>query len=319
MNREMLPDLKDGDIEARYSGLYDPSSSKPFHFDPRPFAKGAQNQVHFAADNWEDAKKWVLKIPLNATSNPKMRSYFHALLQSKLINFARGLTFLYKKDVKERFGEDVAIDYAECKVVKDGSGLYEEPTYFLLESYISHLKGPWIKWCNNYKYYNKELMEQHEHISALAHFIYHKTGGVIMILDLQGKFTQPGGTYNYTLSDPAFISTMDGTFGPLDFGEASMQKFFEKEKHQCNKYCQGLSKPDGPKKELQAVSGDGEGKGTLSLTLAQTNSSILKNIGANPENWRKIFKLLKGSEAGKILKETIQEVIRSSNLGDLEK
>lgn len=54
-------------------------------------------------------------------------------------------------------------------------------------------------------------------IGAFAHYIYHASGGVLMILDLQGKKRINGkGGVTYKLTDPAFISRMGLTFGLTD-------------------------------------------------------------------------------------------------------
>ena len=219
--------------------------------------------------------------------------------------------------VKDKFGETVEIDFAKGVGVKDGSGLLPPGSYTYYEEFISEKYSDWTKWCNNYNYFNQDLMREHPHIPAMVHFIYAETKGVFTILDVQGKFASPGGKYKYVLSDPAFVSTMNGTFGPTDFGKAAMKKFFDK--HTCNKYCEHLEKPTGAIPDLPPAQGGGSGTGTKTLSIAEAKTSLLQNIGSNKEAFLQIFRALKGTPAGKMLKEVIQQAIDQGDLGKVEK
>ena len=200
------------------------------------------NRAHYAVKN-QDGSHWVKKIPKDATSNPRMRSKAWVTISVKLMELSRGMTRLYTKMIEEEHKEKVEIDFAKGKGVKDGSGLLPPGSYTYYEEFISEKYSEWTKWCNNYTFFDQSLMKEHPHIPALVHFIYTETKGTFTILDVQGKFAKPGGQYKYVLSDPAFVSTMNGTFGPTDFGKAAMKKFFDK--HTCNKYCQHLERPTG--------------------------------------------------------------------------
>lgn len=72
-------------------------------------------------------------------------------------------------------------------------------------------------------------------IGAFAHYTYHASKGVLMILDLQGKKRDVNGKVKYMLTDPAFISRMGLTFGQTDMGAQAMNNFFRH--HRCTQYC----------------------------------------------------------------------------------
>ena len=86
------------------------------------------------------------------------------------------------------------------------------------ETFIPRQWGKFVKWMNNYNKF-EDILPEHPHIEAFVHFIYHRTKGVMTIMDIQGKFIKPGGKgYAYRLSDPAYISSNAGTFGETDLG-----------------------------------------------------------------------------------------------------
>jgi len=64
-------------------------------------------------------------------------------------------------------------------------------------------------------------------------------------------------------------------------GAAAMNKFFQG--HTCNKYCQGLKKPEAVIKESTLPTIDLNGSGTRTMTIAQTDAELLKSIGFNPQ------------------------------------
>ena len=141
------------------------------------------NRAHYAIMN-QDNSHWVKKIPKDANSNPRMRSKAWVTISVKLMDLSRGMTRLYTKMVKDKFNEDVNIDFAKGVGVKDGSGLLPPGSYTYYEEFISEKYSAWTKWCNNYNYFNQDLMKEHPHIPAMVHFIYAETKGVFTILDV---------------------------------------------------------------------------------------------------------------------------------------
>jgi len=105
--------------------------------------------------------------------------------------------------------------------------------YHIVETYIP---GKYIKWCNNYGYWNST----DEHIAtmqAFSHWSWYQTGGQKMIADLQGA-TNNGG---YLLTDPTIISSNGAEYGATDTGVEGMAIMLLK--HTCNSICKHLPKP----------------------------------------------------------------------------
>ena len=126
---------------------------------------------------------------------------------NKLTEMSRGMCKLYRDHVR-KFGDDVQIDFAKGDVVEDKSGNFPAGTYCYYEEFIPEYYSIWTKWCNNYNYFDENLLQIHPHINAVIHFMYAKTKGAFTILDIQGKYLkQDNGSFLYKLSDPAFTST----------------------------------------------------------------------------------------------------------------
>ena len=71
-----------------------------------------------------------------------------------------------------------------------------------------------------------------------------------------------------------------------------MKKFFAQ--HECNKYCEGMKKPEGmPVNLLEQPEVKGEGNSTRTMEIAKADKEMLKGIGADSEKFKKIFKVLK--------------------------
>ena len=74
-------------------------------------------------------------------------------------------------------------------------------------------------------------------MEAFCHFTYHRSGGQMIVCDLQGRYRFD--RYNrdrcrFELTDPAICSRRR-SFGPTDLGEKGIESFFAR--HQCNKFC----------------------------------------------------------------------------------
>jgi hypothetical protein len=86
-----------------------------------------------------------------------------------------------------------------------------------------------------------------EAMEAFTHFCYHKTGGKLIVCDLQGRYKPMKKKFNkkkncheeksrYELTDLA-ISSRNRGYGPTDMGEKGIEQFFFH--HVCNRYCTG--------------------------------------------------------------------------------
>ena len=74
-------------------------------------------------------------------------------------------------------------------------------------------------------------------MEAFSHFTYHRSGGQMIVCDLQGRYR-----YNqyrkdkcrFELTDPAICSRRR-SYGPTDLGEKGIESFFAN--HYCNRFC----------------------------------------------------------------------------------
>jgi hypothetical protein len=71
-------------------------------------------------------------------------------------------------------------------------------------------------------------------MQALSHFSYYKTGGQMVLCDLQGGILQ-GKLRGVVLTDPVILSRSK-SYGVTDLGPDGITTFFSR--HQCNRYCQ---------------------------------------------------------------------------------
>jgi len=123
------------------------------------------------------------------------------------------------------------ICYLNISIVKFKDRYGKEKMYTsetLLENYEKGFK----KWTNNTSFVNKDSYS--ETIVAFSHWTYEKTGGYLMICDLQG--VQENGTY--VLTDPAMHCVDVLRFGTTNLGTDGMKKFFKT--HRCNDVCRKL-------------------------------------------------------------------------------
>jgi Alpha-kinase family len=105
----------------------------------------------------------------------------------------------------------------------EGGQLLVEPVVF-----------PYIKFTSN----NGWILDDHTVLAleAFTHFTYHRSGGSLIVCDLQGRWRKPGHNRprRYELSDPAICSRAR-SYGPTDLGEKGIDSFFCN--HSCNEFC----------------------------------------------------------------------------------
>lgn len=74
-------------------------------------------------------------------------------------------------------------------------------------------------------------------LEAFSHFSYHRTGGQLVVCDLQGRYRHD--SFNsrrcrFELTDAA-ICSRQRRYGPTDLGEKGIETFFAN--HECNRFC----------------------------------------------------------------------------------
>ncbi len=82
---------------------------------------------------------------------------------------------------------------------------------------------------------------------AFTHYTWHKSGGKLLVCDLQGVRREGDGYY---LTDPAIATSCGGGrdggeqrhWGPSDAGLAAVRTFFAG--HKCNEVCREWKRPD---------------------------------------------------------------------------
>lgn len=111
------------------------------------------------------------------------------------------------------------------------------------------LHGSFLKLTNNLKFVSKKEKDECgvEIATALSHFTYKETGGVLMMVDLQGWMPTDGKGVVY-LTDPVFHTSNMRAFSSGDRHQEGMQAFWTHQHRQCNAICRYLgldkSRPD---------------------------------------------------------------------------
>lgn len=109
-------------------------------------------------------------------------------------------------------------------------------------------------------------------MEAFSHFTYHKSGGHLIVCDLQGRYRH--NRYNrskcrFELTDPAICSRRRN-YGPTDMGEKGIHSFFCN--HTCNEFCSNeWQVPRNPRQWFPLS------HGTSMLSSAMTNKLNINN------------------------------------------
>ncbi|GAX15422.1 hypothetical protein FisN_8Lh282 [Fistulifera solaris] len=112
-------------------------------------------------------------------------------------------------------------------------------------------------------------------MEAFSHFTYHRSGGQMIVCDLQGRYRFDrftGKTSRFELTDVAICSRRRN-YGITDLGEKGIESFFYH--HSCNQFCHSngecWSRPRTTKRWFEASSG------TSMLRLTATNLLDTRN------------------------------------------
>lgn len=93
-------------------------------------------------------------------------------------------------------------------------------------------------------------------LEAFAHYTYHRSGGSMLVCDLQGRYrANQGKRTRFELTDPA-ICSRQRSYGPTDLGEKGIETFFAR--HCCNQFCNKggrWQRPRDPSEWFESSSG----------------------------------------------------------------
>ena len=96
------------------------------------------------------------------------------------------------------------------------------------------------KWSNNFGFVT-EGEDYSATLQAFSHWTYHMSGGLLMVVDLQGCVKTTKGVPAYLLTDPAIHCTDPLRFQPTNCCKEGFERFFAT--HKCNGVCKKLGLP----------------------------------------------------------------------------
>ena len=123
-------------------------------------------------------------------------------------------------------GKEIMFSYGDVKQSNSGIKYLVEPLIRYFTKYTSN-----SGWISQTEGWAGDAME------AFSHFSYHKTGGQMLICDLQGRYRFNRFSREkcrFELTDPAICSRRRN-YGPTDLGEKGIDSFFAN--HVCNEFC----------------------------------------------------------------------------------
>jgi Alpha-kinase family len=104
-----------------------------------------------------------------------------------------------------------------------------------------YLVEPLIRFFQKYTSNNGWIADgtgwQGEAMEAFSHFTYHRSGGSMIVCDLQGRYRHnqySKSKCRFELTDPA-ICSRSRSYGVTDLGEKGIESFFAN--HVCNQFC----------------------------------------------------------------------------------
>ena len=128
------------------------------------------------------------------------------------------------------WGKEILVTYGTVMNVS-GTLYLVEPLIRYFKKYTSN--NGWIanKYSGDVAGWEVDAME------AFTHYTYHKSGGQLIVCDLQGRYRHDRYSKKksrFELTDPA-ICSRSRSYGPTDLGEKGIETFFAN--HTCNKFC----------------------------------------------------------------------------------
>ncbi|KAL7484267.1 hypothetical protein ACHAW6_009913 [Cyclotella cf. meneghiniana] len=130
---------------------------------------------------------------------------------------------------------DKAIQYAE-----DGIGFVRMMRLFSLQGGTC-IRLPLIRCFTKFNSNNGWITDEEgwcgEAMEAFSHYTYHRSGGNLIVCDLQGRYRYNKYNCNksrFELTDVA-VCSRNCSYGPTDLGEKGIDSFFHN--HVCNRFC----------------------------------------------------------------------------------
>jgi hypothetical protein len=168
-------------------------------------------------------------------------------------------------------GKEVLITKGAIHTSRSGMKYLVEPLIRYYEKFTSN--GGWIG--DSHGDWQVRCME------AFSHFSYHKTGGSMIVCDLQGRYRhdpQNPRRCRFELTDPAICSRRRD-YGPTDLGEKGIESFFAN--HDCNEFCQGhWARPRAQRQWFPLSRGTSMLSSRMDYKLRATNPATFR-IGIN--------------------------------------
>jgi hypothetical protein len=127
-----------------------------------------------------------------------------------------------------QLGEKILVTRGDVRKTSDGTGYLIEPFIRSFTKYTSN--NGWIEDDGNVGWVVEAL-------EAFSHYTYHRSGGQMIVCDLQGRYRHDRFSKKksrFELTDPAICSRLRN-YGPTDLGEKGIESFFAN--HSCNAYC----------------------------------------------------------------------------------
>ena len=189
-------------------------------------------------------------------------------LTIKMYNDAQALAMAFN----DFYRTDRPITYADVTLmqcVQQHSSGPKCGEYIVIEDY---LEGKFIKWCNNFGFWDEKELTQS--MPAFMHWSWFHTKGQKMIGDLQGIRTME----KYILTDPALLS-LTGEYGCTDMGIEGMALLLLN--HKCNSICKNLPKPT-VEQILSCLSPD---------EVPEVEEMLVNMLNCTTYTWQKKFSL----------------------------
>ena len=181
---------------------------------------------------------------------------------------------------------DQTIEYAEywneiCPVGKEI--MVNRGTIHHSKSGIAYLVEPLIRYFTKFTANSGWIADtdnnwQVRAMAAFSHYTYHRSGGEMIVCDLQGRYRfnrYAKSKSRFELTDPAICSRRRN-YGPTDLGEKGIDSFFAN--HECNEFCEShWKRPHGCRQWFPRTSGTSMMSSQMSHKLLLTNRATFRS------------------------------------------
>ena len=195
-----------------------PSTATLLKVADKPFDEGALSIVFHSQDT-VTGKHYVFKQSKREGKEYNSQSYYEDVVSRQ-----KRATRYAKKFNQEKPRGVRSVQFANVKVLqmeRDGT-----PELGVIEPFI---EGKYEKFNTNNGWVSKSPYSAT--LQAFSHYTYEESKKKLVIVDLQGVATE----HELILTDPAIQHMDDSKFGPTNFGQVGIWKFFKS--HTCNDIC----------------------------------------------------------------------------------